>query len=83
MKLTVPPAFVAVNSETGEPGSIIEWFLGYSPDTEERFTPGGDHMQSLIDGYDREKGRQHNLDTVIKFSRALSQRKVLCHSWQE
>lgn len=40
-------------------------------------------MQSLIDGFDREKGRLHNLDTVIKFSRALSQHKVLCHSWQE
>lgn len=83
MKLDVPPAFVAINSATGEPGTIIEWFLGYVPGVEERFTPGGDHMQSLIEGYDRDKGRLHNLKTVIKFSRALSQQKILSHSWQE
>ncbi|KEI70246.1 HipA domain-containing protein [Endozoicomonas elysicola] len=83
MKLPIPPAFVAINSETGEPGSIIEWFMGYEAEPEERFTPGGDHMQSLIEGYDREKGRLHNLETIIKFSRALSQKKLLNHSWQE
>ncbi len=83
MKLDVPPAFVALNSDTGESGSIIEWFLGYSTEVKERFTHGGDHMQSLIEGYDREKGRLHNLDTVVKFSRLLSQLKILSHSWQE
>ncbi|UYM18605.1 HipA domain-containing protein [Endozoicomonas euniceicola] len=83
MKLPVPPAFVAVNSETGEPGSIIEWFLGYDPGIVERFTPGGDHMQSMIEGYDRDKGRLHNLDTIIKFSRVLSRYKILSHDWQE
>ncbi|WP_330924455.1 hypothetical protein [Candidatus Sororendozoicomonas aggregata] len=83
MKLPVPPAFVAINSETGEPGSVIEWFLGYQPDIKERFTPGGDHMQALIDDYDREKGRLHNLETIIKFSRALGRNKTLSHNWQE
>ncbi|USE38914.1 hypothetical protein [Endozoicomonas sp. SCSIO W0465] len=83
MQLQVPPVFVSVNSATGEPGSLCEWFIGYSPDIEERSTPGGEHMQKMIAGYDRDKGRQHNLTSIITFSRAMTISKQLTHSWKE
>lgn len=83
MGLSIPPAFVAINSDTGEPGTIIEWFTGYDPNVKERFAPGGDYMQASIKGYDRDKGRQHNLTTIMTFSRALSQHASLSHNWKE
>ncbi len=83
MGLTIPPAFVAIDSETGEPGTVIEWFTGYDTSVEERFTQGGDHMQDMIEGYDRKKGKQHNLRTIITYSRLLSQKRILSHCWQE
>ncbi len=83
MRLQVPPVFVAVNSTTGEPGSLCEWFIGYSADIEERSTPGGEYMQKMIAGYDRDKGRQHNLTSIISFSRAMAISKKLTHSWKE
>lgn len=72
MGLDVPPAFAAYDSRTNTAGALIEWFIGYQEDVSERFTPGGDHMQSMIPDFDREKGRQHNLDSVLLYSRALS-----------
>lgn len=83
MGASVPPTFIAFNSETGEPGTIIEWFIGYDPAIEERFSSGGDHMQAMIDGYDRDKGRQHNLMSIIALCRTLSGKSMLSHSWQE
>ena len=81
MDVEVPPVFVAINSGTGEPGTISEWFTGYNSDVEERSTSGGEHMQELIPGYDREKGRQHNLMSIITFSRSLAIQRKLSHSW--
>lgn len=78
MKVPVPPVFVAVNSETGTPGALIEWFVGYDPSARERFTPGGDHMQASIEGYDRDRGAQHNLLTILTLCRALG-----VQDWQE
>jgi hypothetical protein len=83
MHLNVPPAFVAFNEKKGEPGSLIEWFIGYESQVEERYTYGGDHLQAIIEGYDREKGRQHNLMSVICYSRILAQKKILSHSWKD
>ncbi len=83
MGLSIPPVFVAINSETDEPGAIIEWFFGYDSNTEERYSSGGGHMQQMINGYDHRKGRQHNLESIITFSRALAQHKNLSHSWKE
>jgi len=82
MGLTVPPTFVAIDSTTNEPGVISEWFLNYGP-AEERYTDGGDHMQAAIPSYEREKGRQHNLGTILAFSRALAIWGLLSHDWQE
>lgn len=83
MDLDIPRAFVAVNSKTGEPGTINEWFIGYDSQLKERYTPGGDHMQAMIAGYDRVKGRQHNLNSILVFCKALSQQGKLHQDWKE
>ncbi|WP_322104974.1 hypothetical protein [Paraburkholderia sp. J41] len=50
--LQVPPAFSAVNSETGYPAALIEWFY----DDQERFVLAGDYLQSIVRDFDRVKG---------------------------
>ena len=59
MKVPVPPAFVALDSTNNVCGALIEWFLDYPDQPEERRTPGGDIMVNLISDYDRKKGRHH------------------------
>ncbi|GGY02264.1 hypothetical protein GCM10007160_32770 [Litchfieldella qijiaojingensis] len=82
MGLTVPPVFVAINSATNEPGTVNEWFMDYPGSEDERYFPGGDYMQRLIPGYDRHKGREHNLTTIIMLSRALMRNNLLAHDWK-
>lgn len=82
MGLTLPPVFVAIDSERNEPGTLNEWFMGYPGDGDERYFPGGDYMQRRIPGYDREKGKQHNLATIIEISRILERGKWLTHDWR-
>lgn len=59
----VPPSFVAFNSQSGQPGALIEWF--YDPENNERYVRGGDILQSKIIDYDRRKGKQHNFQSII------------------
>lgn len=82
MRLTLPPVFVAIDSERDEPGTLNEWFMGYPGSGDERYFPGGDYMQRRIPGYDREKGKQHNLETIIELSRVLKRGKWLTHDWR-
>lgn len=82
MNLTLPPVFVAIDSSCDEPGTVNEWFLGYEDSSDERFIPGGDYMQRHIRDYDREKGRKHNLSTVMALGRALEQKRCLAHDWR-
>ncbi|MCI0592367.1 hypothetical protein C8E00_10231 [Chromohalobacter marismortui] len=82
MRLTLPPVFVAIDSTRDEPGTVNEWFMGYPGSGEERHVPGGDYMQRLIPGYDREKGREHNLSTILTVSKALAHTGTLTHDWQ-
>ncbi|PWV75313.1 MULTISPECIES: hypothetical protein [Halomonas] len=82
MGLTLPPVFVAIDSERNEPGTLNEWFMGYPGSGDERYFPGGDYMQRRIPGYDREKGKQHNLATIIEISRILERGKWLTHDWR-
>lgn len=82
MRLTLPPVFVAIDSERDEPGTLNEWFMGYPGSGDERYSPGGDYMQRRIPGYDREKGKQHNLETIIDISRILERGKWLTHDWR-
>lgn len=82
MGIRLPPVFVAVDSSRDEPGTVNEWFMGYSESGDERYSAGGDLMQRHIPDYDREKGREHNLETIIKVSRALAQRHELIQNWK-
>lgn len=82
MGLSIPPVFVAIDSSRNEPGTLNEWFLGYPDSTDERFFSGGDYMQRRIPGYDRGKGKQHNLSTIIQLSRVLKRGGWLSHDWQ-
>lgn len=83
MGLTLPPVFVAIDSTTSEPGTVNEWFMDYPGHEEERYCPGGDLMQLLIEDYDREKGRKHNLETIIRLSRIMARAGGLTHDWVE
>ena len=82
MGLTLPPVFVAIDSLSDEPGTVNEWFLGYNDENDERFSPGGDYMQRRIPDYDREKGKRHNLSTIITLSRVLERGGWLSHDWR-
>lgn len=63
--VTVPPAYAAFDSEREQCGVIIEWF--YKQGMAEFFS-AGNFCTSFIDGFDRDKGRQHNLETAILFN---------------
>ncbi|MBE0508678.1 MAG: hypothetical protein IBX50_18500 [Marinospirillum sp.] len=81
MGLRLPPVFVAIDSTRNEPGTLNEWFMGYSNKGDERFLSGGDYMQRRIPSYDREKGKQHNLTTIIELSRVLQRARWLNQDW--
>jgi hypothetical protein len=68
--VSVPPAFVAKNSKTGESGALIEWF--YEPyewavdeksndesnlkkTLKEKYVPGGDIFRSRIENFDQKR----------------------------
>jgi hypothetical protein len=80
MGVRVPPAFVATNSETGQCGALIEWFY---TDGVERYVHGGDFMQVVRHGFDRDKGTQHNLQDVALLMRALAQGRALHDDWRD
>lgn len=71
----VPPAFVAFDTDNGKSGALIEWFLGYQGEPEERYVPGGDIMVDMLPSYDRKKGTQHNFNHVGRYH------KLLVKSW--
>lgn len=77
MNVSVPRTFVAINSETGEPGALIEWF-GYDCTS----VAGGAYMQQMIPEYDREKGKQHNMLSVIKLCKTLVNSGKLKAGWE-
>jgi hypothetical protein len=83
MGLTLPPVFVAIDSFRNEPGTVNEWFMNYPDSGDERYYPGGDYMQRRIPGYDRGKGKQHNLTAIIQLSRVLERGKWLLQDWQQ
>jgi hypothetical protein len=79
----VPPAFVAYDSDSGTCGSLIEWFLDYPGEPEERYVPGGDIMITMIDDYDRKRGKQHNFGHVALYHNHLSKVGLLEADWLE
>jgi hypothetical protein len=80
MGLKVPPAFAAYNSRTGYCAALIEWFYR---DGAELFVHGGDFMQRLREGFDRDKGTQHNLHDIERLMRALVANKAMTENWRQ
>ena len=80
MGLEVPPAFAAFNSRTGYSAALIEWFYR---DGAELFMLGGDFMQMVREGFDRDKGTQHNLQDVELLMRLLARTKALSQNWRQ
>ena len=80
MGLEVPPAFAAFNSRTGYSAALIEWFYR---DGAESFVLGGDFMQMVHEGFDRNKGTQHNLQDVELLMRLLNRTKALTQNWRQ
>jgi HipA-like C-terminal domain len=80
MGLQVPPAFAAFNSRTGHSAALIEWFYR---DGAEVFMLGGDFMQMVRKGFDRDRGTQHNLQDVELLLRVLAQTSALLQSWRQ
>lgn len=89
----VPPAFVAINSQNGKTGALIEWFLkgkllpgllsSHSLFIKtENFFPGGDFIQNEIPNYDRKKGTQHNFISIAKLCERLYSEGSLYTDWQ-
>ena len=62
----VPPAFVACREVDGELeyAALIEWYYGYPDAPYALVSRGGELMAQMIDGYDRDKGTQHNFTTL-------------------
>jgi hypothetical protein len=83
LDIPVPPAFVAYDGDNDSCGALIEWFLNYPGQPEERFVPGGDIMVNVIPSYDRKKGLQHNFAIVERYLDFLvKNKKVDMADWQ-
>lgn len=76
LNIEVPPAFVAarsINEGTEvEHAALIEWYYNYPEHDDCRVERGGNLMSRLIEGYDRDKGRQHNFTTIREFFSATN-----------
>jgi len=63
----VPPAFVGCRTLPDgqlEYARLIEWYYGYSGMKAHLVDRGGDYMSRVIHGYDRDKGAQHNFQSI-------------------
>lgn len=81
MEIPVPPAFVAYDSDNDVCGALIEWFVDYPGQPEERFVAGGDIMVSQVAGFERKKGRQHNFLSIEKYFTALDKAGCRVAEW--
>lgn len=77
--VSVPPAFVAINSGSQISGALIEWF--YIPP--EMFVHGGDFMQMVRPDFDRDRGVKHNLEDIRVLMQALQPRFEAEFSWRQ
>lgn len=81
LNIAVPPAFVAFDSRNNLSGALIEWFLNYPDQPEERRVPGGDIMVDMIPGYDRKKGKQHNFAAIALYLGIVDKNFTLESDW--
>jgi hypothetical protein len=77
--LTVPPAFAAIDSSTGECAALIEWFY---VDGVERFVHAGEFLQALFPEFDRERGADHNMNDNGAMLRTLTLGGRLRDDWR-
>ncbi|CAD5378998.1 conserved hypothetical protein [Pseudomonas sp. OF001] len=63
--VSVPPAYAAFDSEREQCGALIEWFY---KEGSTGFFSAGNFFNNLIQDFDRDKGRQHNLETAVRFN---------------
>jgi hypothetical protein len=73
--IEVPPAYPAINSSSGQCAALIEWFY---EDGKTRFVLGGDFMQKMHPGFDRDRGSQHNFHSIRILFRTIHR-----HGWME
>jgi hypothetical protein len=76
---SVPPSFGAWNSQTGVCGALIEWFF---VDGQEVAVSGGDFLQRIQPGFDRQRGTTHNLHDNERLMRALVPALGLVTDWR-
>lgn len=67
--IEVPPAHIGHNKKYGKENvdtyaALIEWFYD---DKAKRYISGGQIMVSLIKNFDRDTGKEHNLETIRQF----------------
>jgi hypothetical protein len=80
MGLEIPPAFVAINSETGISATLIEWFY---TDGRDGFLLGGDLLKNIQPDFDREKGERHNVQDNVRLMELFRMSGVFRQDWQQ
>jgi len=79
MGIEVPPSHIGLSNRYNEPkatyGALIEWFYD---DKKDLYIEGGQIMLGLIEGYDRQRGAQHNFSDI---ARALSKLPQFIDHW--
>jgi len=76
MGIQVPPAFVAYNDSVQKKqcAALIEWFLSSSGIIKEEFESGGDLCQQWIPNFDRDRGKQHNFETIVQICQDIQEK---------
>lgn len=82
LNIPVPPAFVSYDSDNNVCGALIEWFLNYPDQPEERRVPGGDIMVNMIPDYDRKKGTEHNFIVIERYLTAITKLCTFESDWR-
>ena len=80
--IKVPPAHIGHNSKYGKEkvdtyAALIEWFYD---DKNKRYISGGQIMVQFIENFDRDMGKEHNLETIRQF---FSNNEKILEYWAE
>jgi hypothetical protein len=84
-QVSVPPAYVAIDSKSNKSAALIEWFYGNNVEKNMAlvFIDGGDLMTKSIPNYDLKKGKQHNFETIRDLLGKFESQKILTTHWYE
>ena len=83
IQVKVPPAFAAVNSDTGEEGSLIEWFYNYPDSPRSRYTPAEQWFMRVNPKFDTKKGVAHNLEDAEVICRTFMRANFIGDDWKK